>query len=89
MTQAIHLFTDSISGRLEASLTQLGVILARDKKESKYLKIQENLKDLKTETKSLNSAIKDCCIEPGQRLESLHKNVLQSYSQRLVLLLHF
>ena len=45
-------------GKLEQSLTQLGAILARGRREQKYSKIQENLKDLRNDTKSFNNIIK-------------------------------
>ena len=69
-------------GKLEQSLTQLGAILARGRREQKYSKIQENLKDLRNDTKSFNNIIKECCIEPGQRFEILHKNMEKSIAQR-------
>jgi len=70
------------SRKLEQSLTQLGAILARGRREQKYSKIQENLKDLRNDTKSFNNIIKECCIEPGQRFEILHKNMEKSIAQR-------
>ena len=48
----------NLLGKLEQSLTQLGAILARGRHEQKYSKIQENLKDLRNDTKSFNNIIK-------------------------------
>jgi len=80
MREADH--TIEATKKLEASMAQIGQIVCRDKRDAKSIKIQECLAQLRHDTKQFDQTMRECCTEPGQRLETLYKNIDKSITHR-------
>ena len=63
-------------------MAQIGQIVCRDKRDAKSIKIQECLAQLRHDTKQFDQTMRECCTEPGQRLETLYKNIDKSITHR-------
>ena len=63
-------------------MAQIGQIVCRDKRDAKSIKIQECLGQLRHDTKQFDRTMRDCCIESGQQLETLYKNIDKSIAHR-------
>ena len=46
------------------------------------MRIPVSQKELKTDTKTFDRTMKECCTEPGQKLENLYKNIDKSITHR-------
>ena len=77
-----------ILGKLEKSLVSIGHVCAQNKTEPKYENILSTLKLLSNTTKEYNEILRECCIEPGQRIENLHnkieENIMIQYDNRII-----
>jgi len=60
---------------LEKSLISIGEICASNKSEQKYAKMAEKFRELSQTTKDYNDILRECAIEPGQRMENLHNKI--------------
>ena len=67
--------TRLFSGQLDKSLNNIGQICALNKNDPKYGKIVDSYRDLAKASKDYNDILKECCIEPGQRMENLHNKI--------------
>ena len=66
---------NSISELLEKSLNTIAETCASDKTDKKYPIIVKTFKELSKSSKEYNDLLKECCIEPGQRIENLHNKI--------------
>ena len=46
------------------------------------MRIPVSQKELKSDTKTFDRTMKECCTEPGQKLENLYKNIDKSITHR-------
>lgn len=68
--------------KLESHLAAIGTIICRDKRDAKSAKIQDCVREMRQDAKGFGMTMKECCTDPGQRLEALYKSIDRSIAHR-------